>query len=139
MNLIDIYKTLRKNSKRKVTMYRSDWAIDRRALRGMASQYTRRETTTMEFVHVSTDTGTHLFPVYADRLDISRPYLFGDCTPRETLNSLASMFSNNSQTIQEGSVIQHFDNVRLRVIDKAAAQRIFNDAANFSKSQSRVA
>lgn len=136
MNLVTLYKTIRKRSKGHVKHFRSDWRHDRNWLRNMQAALKSKEVSSMEFVHVSHTSGTHMWPIYRDRLDVVRPYLFGRCTPRQTLIDVASIFDESSTSIESNALIQHYDGQRLETITRRQARHIFMQAS--SKPQSQV-
>jgi len=129
LDLITIYRNLRKNSFSTVMSFRSDWRIDRKALRSVAIKYINKDISRFEFVHTSTATATHLWFVRYDRLDIPRPYLFSQATPRETMEDISKIFAPWSKTLPDNAVIQHFDGSDLSIIDKETAYNIFKIAS----------
>lgn len=129
LDIRSIYKSLRRNAFNAVTAYQSDWKHDRQALRNALEKLTSGEINHVEFVHVATNTGTHLWFVEIDNLDVVVKILFGKATPREHMRNIAGIFAPTSMSIPDGAIIQHFDGTSVNIIDRAAARRIFLDAA----------
>lgn len=129
LNTKAVYKALRRNALRKVKYFKSDWRIDRNALRKAASQISDRTTDRIEFVHVASVNGTHMWFLYFDNIDTEISYLFGRATPRKIMTDIASIFSTSSMSISSDATIQHFNGETVRVIDRNMAQKIFQRAA----------
>lgn len=127
-DIVQVYSTLRRNAFQVMTAYRSDWRHDRRALRNARDKRARAEIHHIEFIHVATHSGTHLWFVEVDNLDTPVKILFGRATPREHMRNIADIFSPTSMSMPDGAIIQHFDGRSVKVIDRAAARRIFLDA-----------
>ena len=122
MTPVSIYKSLRTNARGVVTHYRSDWRHDRELLRGhyLSAKDNPR------FIHVANPSSTHFWFVLEDHLDTPRKYLFGRCTPRETLRQLASLFAEHSF---ENGVIQYYDGRTVKVITRRDAEQVFHKAS----------
>ena len=125
-----VYKALRRNALRKVKYFKSDWRIDRNALRKAASQLSDRATDRIEFVHVASMNGTHMWFLYFDNIDTEIAYLFGRATPRKIMTDIASIFSASSMSISPSATIQYFNGENVKVIDRRTARDIFMQAAS---------
>ena len=129
LNTKAVYKSLRRNALRKVKYFKSDWRIDRNALRKAASQLADRTSDRIEFVHVASVHGTHMWFLYFNNIDTEIAYLFGRATPRKIMTDVASIFSASSMSISPDATIQYFNGATVKVIDRNTAQKIFQRAA----------
>ena len=130
LNTKAVYKALRRNAHRKVKYFKSDWRIDRNALRKAASQLSYRATDRIEFVHVASMNGTHMWFLYFDNIDTEIAYLFGRATPRKIMTDIASIFSASAMSISPSATIQYFNGENVKVIDRRTARDIFMQAAS---------
>jgi len=130
MDIFSLYRSLRKNSNGIVTHFKTDWRVDRNTLRVYYQALFKKELDALEFVHVSRDNGTLMFPIYRNNLDTRRKFLFGYCTPRQTLRDYAGIFHSASRTLPQNCIIQHFDGRQLVLITKSDARSLFLEAAS---------
>lgn len=117
-----LYKQLRRNAFRVVVSFKTDWKVDRAWLRLALKEDTLR------FVHMSTPTSTHLFPIHQEDLDTVIPYLFASATRREIMLQYADILATPT-TLQNTKVVQYFDGHRLTVITREEGKAIFQQAA----------
>jgi len=135
MNFTTLFKKLKSNSKSIVKYHQNDWNIDQRTITQLYQSVKAREISKVEFVHASSEHGTHFFQLFRNNLDRQRPHIFGHSTPREILSQYADMFHPESKCLHENIIVQHYDGTALKIITKEQARQLFISAANVSRQR----
>jgi len=123
-----VYRSLRQRCKGVVKSYRSDWRVDRRFIKSALNDKRNKKLPIVEFVHVATTTGTHMWLVHSVDLDTKKPYLFGQATPRKIMRDIADLLDSD-RSFPALKRIHHYDGKQLRAINRSQAAAIFRKAA----------